>query len=591
METRQVLSRVTIGEDDKHSTNEGPTSAESIEGSQLGGTGAAPWRVAVPRTGDQELDTEQAVPSEASHEKKSTDCCRSTEKSEGGSGQRPPPAGCSGTPAAAFSTETSSHTGDDRPNIVPWSCAMKENEGERSKLPENVSSCGSSREHEGDTTPGGPMKEQRVGASSLSAFDALRPVRIEKNGSRHGKEVEDSGPEGAPAPSDPGNDSHCAQCGGGGRLLCCSNCVRSFHSTCLARPEPSSCATFLASPWVCPVCLPTARESTRQQLPNMSAQRDDERLIRGTECESVAAGVVAEGEEITQGQMPCADATDTGQPARGNPQTDRDKGVLQGSKAAPVSDDSSCTGVCHTSEKKEYMATKRRSGGEAVSPRAATNLASSRSPSPSPSHYSRKRRRCEGDTGGTARCKVNIGPRHQVPAVPPFFLDSTCAWDGKAETLSDVQGLYAHDTDDTARLVYSPYAMQRVYKKRLAEGAGDKIIKNTEEMNSFIQCVAQNWTSKSGWQPFSPEYAYKLLHFAGYDPQRAIRIMKDPNFCFTAICDPPQRRYDNKWRPNDRRGQIGTNPYPSPLTLRAYLSKRSQHAAAAFHHGAPRWHE
>ncbi|EPR64341.1 hypothetical protein TGME49_232650 [Toxoplasma gondii ME49] len=241
---------------------------------------------------------------------------------------------------------------------------------------------------------------------------------------------------------------------------------------------------------------------------------------------------------------------------------------------------------CSTVEKKEYMASKKRHAAVALSPKAAVNHASPRSASPSPSHYSRKKRRCDSEAGSTSRCKVNIGPRHQVPAVPPFFLDSTCAWDGKAETLSDFQGLYANDTDDTARLVYSPYAMQRVYMKRLAEGAGDKIIKNAEEMNSFIQCVAQNWTSKSGWQPFSPEYAYKLLHFAGYDPHRAIRIMKDPNFCFTAICDPPQRRYDNKWRPNDRRGQIGTLPYPSPLTLRAYLSKRNQHAAAPFHRGA-----
>lgn len=234
-------------------------------------------------------------------------------------------------------------------------------------------------------------------------------------------------------------------------------------------------------------------------------------------------------------------------------------------------------GLSGGSEKKEYMASRKRGGGEAISRGKPT---SPRSLSPSPCQYRRKRRR--GDNGAVAtRCKVNVGPRHQVPALPPFFLDSSCTRDGRAERLPETRELYSHDAGDTARLVYSPFAMQRVYRRRLAEGTtGESGIRNADEMNDFIRKVAENWTNKTGWQPFSPEYAYKLLHFAGYDPQRALRIMKDSRFCFTTICDPPQRRYDNKWRPKDRRGQIATHPYPSPLTLRAYLSRRNQHAAA-----------
>ncbi|CBZ53474.1 hypothetical protein NCLIV_032610 [Neospora caninum Liverpool] len=504
------------------------------------------------------------------------------------------PATCrSGASAASATSGIMEQQRDEQPDGLASEHVVKGEEPQSSKGSESSLLSARRREREGVRSLAGKADSYRERGSSPLPADDLCVLRSEgtvcypdKETERRSGECLRSETDAAPAFSEPGR-SQCARCGGGGQLRCCVSCVRSFHSTCLEQSLPSSNGlTFRTSQWTCPACQAINRDDPGQQQQSESGRAGREGILERGDGDSDAVGNLAEGEEPSGGKGSCGDSADADDAQEATPAADKEP--LQDSKGASLPDEIMCGGVCHTGEKKEYMATKKRHAGVAVSPKATASHASPRSASPSPSHYSRKRRRCEGEAGGTSRCKVNIGPRHQVPAVPPFFLDSTCAWDGKAETLSDFQGLYANDTDDTARLVYSPYAMQRVYMKRLAEGAGDKIIKNAEEMNSFIQRVAQNWTSKSGWQPFSPEYAYKLLHFAGYDPHRAIRIMKDPNFCFTAICDPPQRRYDNKWRPNDRRGQIGTHPYPCPLTLRAYLSKRNQHAAAAFHRGAPR---
>nr|CEL74943.1 TPA: hypothetical protein BN1205_022990 [Toxoplasma gondii VEG] len=473
---------------------------------------------------------------------------------------------------------------DEQPEGLPNDCAVKETTQHLQEV--NFSLLATRKQdREGVRSPARQPHTSCERGSSPASADSLCEGRDAGTPCSPSKETEIRSGEAdaSVAVSDRRSNSHCSQCGGMGLQLGCDNCGQSLHPARLEQELPSSGST---SKWACLSSQSMNGHICGQQPQNVQGAVQEGVVEKGRCCENDAVGILVEGEETSGGKGSCGGGADDAHVIEATRVGDNDTEPLQETNGASLPHETMCAEGCSTVEKKEYMASKKRHAAVALSPKAAVNHASPRSASPSPSHYSRKKRRCDSEAGSTSRCKVNIGPRHQVPAVPPFFLDSTCAWDGKAETLSDFQGLYANDTDDTARLVYSPYAMQRVYMKRLAEGAGDKIIKNAEEMNSFIQCVAQNWTSKSGWQPFSPEYAYKLLHFAGYDPHRAIRIMKDPNFCFTAICDPPQRRYDNKWRPNDRRGQIGTLPYPSPLTLRAYLSKRNQHAAAPFHRGA-----
>ncbi|PHJ23904.1 hypothetical protein CSUI_002248 [Cystoisospora suis] len=352
----------------------------------------------------------------------------------------------------------------------------------------------------------------------------------------------------------------CAKCGTVGEFICCVACLRSFHASCVME-ELRLPDVNLETAWTCPHCKdpgqirlgkPSAGDTPKPAKPEVQTVRSVDR----NDCEN--------------GVPPPSEARSIYGRSR-----DQCKEVYE-----REGNSSEAGGPREAGEKQEYMAATQHAAEGTVSPKAY-GCSTVRSASPSPSNYGRKRRRGDSGPSTATRCKVNIGPRHQVPAVPPFFLDSSCVWDGHPDTLVGCESVYANDDDETARLVYSPYAMQRVHRKRLAEGAEGRTITTAEDMNNFIQRVAENWSSKSGWQPFSPEYAFKLLHFAGYDPHRAIRIMKDPSFSFIAICDPPQRRYDNKWRPKDRRGQIGTNPFPSPLTLRAYLAKRSQYAAAS----------
>lgn len=123
--------------------------------------------------------------------------------------------------------------------------------------------------------------------------------------------------------------------------------------------------------------------------------------------------------------------------------------------------------------------------------------------------------------------------------------------------------------------------MEKFKRKRISEGKLECAIKSEYEMAEFIQHVAKSWKTYQVWHPFSPEFAYKILHYAEYDPHKAIQLMSDPHFnfnsmyfCYLVICDPPTRKYDNKWKPRDRRGQIPSHPYPSPVTLRSYLSRR-----------------
>eukprot|EP00922_Rhytidocystis_sp_ex-Travisia-forbesii_P053697 GHVS01079695.1.p1 GENE.GHVS01079695.1~~GHVS01079695.1.p1 ORF type:complete len:181 (-),score=8.36 GHVS01079695.1:455-922(-) len=150
--------------------------------------------------------------------------------------------------------------------------------------------------------------------------------------------------------------------------------------------------------------------------------------------------------------------------------------------------------------------------------------------------------------------------------MPPFFLNR-----------EEFDAAYTVGQDE-ARLVYSPNTLDRVKQRRLAEGRQDRVIKTDMEMSVFMQRCAKNWKHQPGWQPFSPEFAYKLLHHAEYDPDRALRMMNDPHFSFASVCDPPNRKYENKWKPRDKRGAQGTSPYPPPTTLRGYLTRR-QHVS------------
>ncbi|SIO73132.1 phd finger protein, putative [Babesia microti strain RI] len=169
-----------------------------------------------------------------------------------------------------------------------------------------------------------------------------------------------------------------------------------------------------------------------------------------------------------------------------------------------------------------------------------------------------KKRKKPVSEGTNFTGKICIGDNHQVPFMPSFFLDES----------------HTNVKYDLARLVYSPYMMEKFKRKRISEGKLECAIKSEYEMAEFIQHVAKSWKTYQVWHPFSPEFAYKILHYAEYDPHKAIQLMSDPHFNFNMICDPPTRKYDNKWKPRDRRGQIPSHPYPSPVTLRSYLSRR-----------------
>ncbi|CDJ49336.1 hypothetical protein, conserved [Eimeria brunetti] len=173
------------------------------------------------------------------------------------------------------------------------------------------------------------------------------------------------------------------------------------------------------------------------------------------------------------------------------------------------------------------------------------------------------------DEGSVRRHVVPVGPGHQVPCLPPFFLDNEGFGCCCGEPLP------ALDPSLTAKLVYSPSSLERVRQRRLAEGLADRAICTEGDMEAFMQQCAKNWKgSKPGWQPFSPEFAFKLLHYAGYDPAKALQLMEDPQFSFQLVCDGPVRRYDNKWRPKDRRGTVSQTPYPTQVFPRGYLSRR-----------------
>ncbi|GIX63410.1 phd finger protein, putative [Babesia caballi] len=198
--------------------------------------------------------------------------------------------------------------------------------------------------------------------------------------------------------------------------------------------------------------------------------------------------------------------------------------------------------------------------GQEKEPKAKVARAGSSPTRERGSEFLERKRKKPVTEGSNFQTKINVGFSHQVPFTPAFFLD-------------DSHGPQP-DNHDWARLMYSPYYLEKIRTRKLQEGARDNVIKNEFELAEYIQLCAQNWKSNPGWHPFSPEFAYKILHFADYDPKKALKVMNDPNFNFLCVCDPPTRRYDNKWKPKDRRGQVPTSPYPPPVTLRGYLLRR-----------------
>eukprot|EP01069_Polyplicarium_translucidae_P012408 Polyplicarium_translucidae@DN5171_c0_g1_i1.p1 len=87
------------------------------------------------------------------------------------------------------------------------------------------------------------------------------------------------------------------------------------------------------------------------------------------------------------------------------------------------------------------------------------------------------------------------------------------------------------------------------------------IVSTAEELNRYQQLCEDSWPVTCAW-PYSPEWAFKLLHFADFDFEVALAILEDSHFSLKEICDFPCRPYMNKWKPTDRRGHIPSTPFP-----------------------------
>ncbi|KAF8821890.1 hypothetical protein IE077_000156 [Cardiosporidium cionae] len=195
----------------------------------------------------------------------------------------------------------------------------------------------------------------------------------------------------------------------------------------------------------------------------------------------------------------------------------------------------------------------------------------------------RGRQRLQGEE---MAARIKVGPTFQVPSIPLFFLDTNMVDYSRR----------GRSYFDSPKLVYSPELLQQNTLKRMNAGHSCRCIQNDidcmfdngEEwegyrasqsfaiVNLFLKRCAQRWKIGPGWQPFSPEFAYKLLHKAEYDPEEALCMLSHPAFDFSSICDPPTRKYDNKWRPKDRRGQHPCCPYPPPfLSKGTYICRKT----------------
>ncbi|GAW81180.1 hypothetical protein, conserved [Plasmodium gonderi] len=243
-----------------------------------------------------------------------------------------------------------------------------------------------------------------------------------------------------------GNDLFCYECYQGGNLICCDNCVRSYHIYCIEESEkPQSNYNY----WYCPLC-------------RRNGVSFDISLKRRKKLKTIS-----------------------------------------------------------TFEKKKEKVKQKSEG----------------------SKY----------TG-----QINIGENYQVSNVSTFFLNSHSE---------------KYDESNKSELVYSPYLLERMKESYLNEGQYELVIKNDYELAIFIKELAKNWKCQLGWHPFTPEYAFKILHRVDYNPKRAIELLKSADFNFLEICDPPIRKYENKWRPRDKRGQISDSPYPSSELLQSYIKR------------------
>ncbi|EPR59222.1 hypothetical protein TGME49_275680 [Toxoplasma gondii ME49] len=316
--------------------------------------------------------------------------------------------------------------------------------------------------------------------------------------------------------------------------------------------------------WVCDICLRCAEEEAKTEEGLWEKEHDRSR--------------------VPQEPQSCAGTGPKDEGAASKASTSRACSALCEPAASPASHEAGSGTMGEGSEAEPAVASaagasgKRRDTVPAGSGNAACGVRGDRSvvalpvarTSPVPIANPAK---CV-DEGTTRSTTVHIGPNHQVPALPAFFLDSSCWPRPPMDTVLD--------PSLTARLVYSPSALERIKLRREQEGRQDRAISSDADMTAFVKACSQNWKTRPGWQPFSPEFAYKILHYAGYDPVRALQIMNDPQFSFREVCDPPLRKYDNKWKPKDRRGLIAATPYPPPISARGSLARRHHREVAGY---------
>ncbi|KAL8449825.1 hypothetical protein Emed_002788 [Eimeria media] len=344
---------------------------------------------------------------------------------------------------------------------------------------------------ESSTSEGGA--EEAAAKSESTGHAAARAPDANGCSNTLAEEPADAG--GAESDGKESNDSVCNECGGGGEVVCCDGCVKSYHTDCLpvaARPRLRA----NADDWFCPEC------ASSPAAPSPAA----------------AAPPLA--------------------PAKGGPQN----GSRQ--NTAPTS----------------------------PSP-AYPPAASATSWAPLPSCVPARRRKTKATEDYETR--INVGPNHQVPHLPDFFLAR-----GDADCLSTLaENSLADGAQSQALgplLVYSPYLLERSKQQCLADRASKSCITSQKDLAEFLIKCSKRWKVRPGWQPFSPEFAYKLLHRANYDPERALRMMDDSAFCFQSICDPPLRKYENKWKRRDKRGTFPSSPYPPPVVVRGYLNEKQR---------------
>ncbi|CDJ49714.1 PHD-finger domain-containing protein, putative [Eimeria brunetti] len=304
--------------------------------------------------------------------------------------------------------------------------------------------------------------------------------------------------EGAEAESDgkESNDSVCNECGGGGEVVCCDGCVKSYHADCLpvvARPRLRADA----DDWFCPDCAAAAAAPPPTAVPPAVTVK----------VPQVSSDHRGSKQNIAPAPPPACPP-----PTPATPWT-------------PVQS-------CVPSRRRKTKATE------------------------------------------DYETRINVGPNHQVPCLPDFFLarDGDCLSTLADQTLADG----AQSQALGPLLVYSPYLMERSKQQCLAERATKSCITSQKDLAEFLIKCSKRWKVRPGWQPFSPEFAYKLLHRANYDPERALRMMDDSAFCFQSVCDPPLRKYENKWKRRDKRGTFPSSPYPPPVVVRGYLNEKQK---------------